>query len=180
MGLPAATAAGQTPRTGDVMIVGYFESIDEGSAAKRVVLGFGSGGAELKTQVEGYLMTDQGPRELGLLSSRHPVAARHRRGRSRATERPLARRVLHAAHGRGKRDDAKRHFERLAPAPCRARSARGPAPGSRPDEGCNGGDHPLVLSGRLLQANRRRGHEDRRSADRKGRASHPLVPVRKS
>ncbi len=65
MGLPAVTAAGQTPRTGDVMIVGYFESIEEGSVAKRVVLGFGSGGAELKTQVEGYLMTDQGPRELG-------------------------------------------------------------------------------------------------------------------
>jgi hypothetical protein len=65
MGLPAVSAAGQTPRTGDIMIVGYFESIEEGSAAKRVVLGFGSGGADLKTQVEGYLMTDQGPRELG-------------------------------------------------------------------------------------------------------------------
>ena len=65
MGLPAVAAAGQTPRTGDVMIIGYFESIDEGSTAKRLVLGFGSGGAELETQVEGYLMTDQGPRELG-------------------------------------------------------------------------------------------------------------------
>ena len=67
MGLPAVAASGQTPRTGDVMIVGYFESIDEGSAAKRVVLGFGSGGANLKTQVEGYQMTAQGPRELGSL-----------------------------------------------------------------------------------------------------------------
>lgn len=65
MGLPAVAAAGQTPRTGDVMIIGYFESIDEGSTAKRLVLGFGSGGAELSTHVEGYLMTDQGPRELG-------------------------------------------------------------------------------------------------------------------
>ena len=65
MGLPAVAAAGQTPRTGDIMLVGYFESIEEGSAAKRIVLGFGSGGAELHTQVEGYLMTDQGPRELG-------------------------------------------------------------------------------------------------------------------
>ncbi len=65
MGLPAVAAAGQTPRTGDIMIIGYFESIDEGSTAKRLVLGFGSGGAELETQVEGYLMTDQGPRELG-------------------------------------------------------------------------------------------------------------------
>ena len=65
MGLPAVAAAGQTPRTGDIMIVGYFESIEEGSAFKRVALGFGSGGAELQTQVEGYLMTDQGARELG-------------------------------------------------------------------------------------------------------------------
>ena len=65
MGLPATSGEGQTLRPGDIMIVGYFESIDEGSAAKRVVLGFGSGGAELKTQVEGYQMTEQGPRELG-------------------------------------------------------------------------------------------------------------------
>lgn len=65
MGLPATSAEGQTLRPGDVMIVGYFESIDEGSAAKRIVLGFGSGGADLKTRVEGYQMTEQGPRELG-------------------------------------------------------------------------------------------------------------------
>jgi hypothetical protein len=65
MGLPATSGEGQTLRPGDIMIVGYFESIDEGSAAKRVVLGFGSGGADLKTQVEGYQMTEQGPRELG-------------------------------------------------------------------------------------------------------------------
>jgi hypothetical protein len=65
MGLPATSAEGQTLRPGDIMIVGYFESIDEGSAMKRVVLGFGSGGADLKTQVEGYQMTEQGPRELG-------------------------------------------------------------------------------------------------------------------
>jgi len=65
MGLPATSAEGQTLRPGDIMIVGYFESIDEGSAAKRIVLGFGSGGADLKTQVEGYQMTKQGPRELG-------------------------------------------------------------------------------------------------------------------
>ncbi len=47
------------------MIIGYFESVDEGSAAKRVVLGFGSGAAEMTTEVEGYLMTDQGLRKLG-------------------------------------------------------------------------------------------------------------------
>ncbi len=66
MGLPAVSAAGRpAPRVGDVVIIGYFESVDEGSAAKRVVLGFGSGAAEMTTEVEGYLMTDQGLRKLG-------------------------------------------------------------------------------------------------------------------
>ncbi len=66
MGLPAVLAAGQPgPDVGDIVIIGYFESIDEGSAVKRVAIGFGSGGAKLRTQVEGYLMTDQGLRELG-------------------------------------------------------------------------------------------------------------------
>jgi hypothetical protein len=66
MGLPAVRAAGQpAARIGDIVIVGYFESVDEGSVAKRVVLGFGSGAVELKTLVEGYLMTDRGPRKLG-------------------------------------------------------------------------------------------------------------------
>ncbi len=65
MGLPAVLAAGQAPDVGDIVIIGYFASIDEGSAAKRVAIGFGSGGAELNTHVEGYLMTDQGMRKLG-------------------------------------------------------------------------------------------------------------------
>jgi hypothetical protein len=66
MGLPAVRAAGQpAPRVGDLVIVGYFTSIDEGSAAKRVALGFGSGAAELTTGVEGYLMTNQGLRKVG-------------------------------------------------------------------------------------------------------------------
>ena len=66
MGLPAVSAAGQqAPQVGDILIIGHFESVDEGSAAKRVVLGFGTGAAELHTQVEGYLMTDRGPRKLG-------------------------------------------------------------------------------------------------------------------
>ena len=66
MGLPAVHAAGQpAPRVGDIVIIGYFESIDEGSAAKRVAIGFGSGAAELTTQVEGYLMEAQGLRKLG-------------------------------------------------------------------------------------------------------------------
>jgi uncharacterized protein DUF4410 len=66
MGLPAVRAAGQpAPEQGDIALVGYFESIDEGSGMKRVVIGFGSGTAELKTQVEGYLATDSGMHRLG-------------------------------------------------------------------------------------------------------------------
>jgi len=66
MGLPAVGAAGQPEaQAGDIVIMGYFESVDEGSAAKRIVLGFGSGAADLKTAVEGYLMTDKGLRRLG-------------------------------------------------------------------------------------------------------------------
>ena len=44
---------------------GSFEAVDTGGAAKRVVLGFGSGAAELLTAVEGYRMTEQGLRRLG-------------------------------------------------------------------------------------------------------------------
>ena len=66
MGLPAVRSAGQpAPKQGDIALVGYFESIDEGSAMKRVVIGFGSGSAELKTQVEGYLVTASGMHKLG-------------------------------------------------------------------------------------------------------------------
>jgi hypothetical protein len=48
-----------------IVFMGYFVSIDKGSGVKRVVLGFGSGSAELGTEVEGYLMTKQGLRRLG-------------------------------------------------------------------------------------------------------------------
>ncbi len=66
MGLPAVLATGQSePNVGDIVIIGQFGTIDEGSALKRVAIGFGSGGADLTTQVQGYLMTDQGLRELG-------------------------------------------------------------------------------------------------------------------
>jgi hypothetical protein len=47
------------------VISGHFTSIEKGSAAERVVLGFGSGAAELQTRVEGYLMTQQGLRRVG-------------------------------------------------------------------------------------------------------------------
>jgi uncharacterized protein DUF4410 len=67
MGLSAARATSQTapPQLDDIVIRGYFVSIDEGSAAKRMLVGFGSGAAALKTAVEGFQMTEQGLRRLG-------------------------------------------------------------------------------------------------------------------
>jgi len=65
-GLPAIQAAGQpAPQVNDILIRGYFVSEDTGSAAKRMLIGFGSGDAELTTAVEGFQMTSQGPRLLG-------------------------------------------------------------------------------------------------------------------
>jgi hypothetical protein len=66
MGLPAVRAKGQpAPRRGDLVIMGYFEAVDSGDANRRVVLGFGSGSAHVRTAVEGYLMTDQGLKRVG-------------------------------------------------------------------------------------------------------------------
>jgi hypothetical protein len=65
MGLPAVRASKQRPEVDDIAIKGYFASVDEGSAAKRMMVGFGSGSAELKTVVKGYQMTSQGLRFLG-------------------------------------------------------------------------------------------------------------------
>ncbi len=52
-------------RIGDITIVGYFVSIDLGSIAKHVAIGFGSGAADLEAVVEAYLMSLQGLRWLG-------------------------------------------------------------------------------------------------------------------
>ena len=66
MGLPAVQAAGQPPpRVNDILLWGSFLSVDEGSMAKRLVVGFGVGAAELKTSVVGYQMTERGLRRLG-------------------------------------------------------------------------------------------------------------------
>jgi hypothetical protein len=66
MGLPAVRAAGQPPpRVGDIVIKGSFVTVEEGGAGKRVLVGFGSGAADLRTVVEGYVMTAQGLRRLG-------------------------------------------------------------------------------------------------------------------
>jgi hypothetical protein len=66
MGLPAEQAVtGTEPQINDIVLRGYLISFEEGSAAKRVAIGFGSGGSELKVAVEGFQMTAQGLRKLG-------------------------------------------------------------------------------------------------------------------
>jgi hypothetical protein len=66
MGLPAVRAAGQpAPQVGDIVIKGEFVTIQEGSAGKRVLVGFGTGASDLQTVVEGYVMTADGLRKLG-------------------------------------------------------------------------------------------------------------------
>ena len=66
MGLPAARAGtGTLPRINDIVIRGVLLSINQGSTAERVAIGFGSGASELHTAVEGYQMTALGLRKLG-------------------------------------------------------------------------------------------------------------------
>ena len=66
MGLPGVQAVtGTTPQINDIVIRGYLLSIEEGSAAKRVAIGFGSGASELKVAAEGFQVTAQGLRKLG-------------------------------------------------------------------------------------------------------------------
>lgn len=66
MGLPAAKGMRGSPlQPGDIVIRGYLVSIDEGSAVKRVAIGFGAGSSELSTAVEGFQVTPQGLRKLG-------------------------------------------------------------------------------------------------------------------
>lgn len=59
MGLKAerATATNQ-PVDGDLILVGYFSTFDEGSRLERMVIGFGTGAAELQTRVEAYGRTE--------------------------------------------------------------------------------------------------------------------------
>jgi hypothetical protein len=66
MGLSALEGDKHTdPRINDLMIAGYFGTIEEGSTLKRITLGFGSGATDLTTSMEGYQMTAEGPRLLG-------------------------------------------------------------------------------------------------------------------
>ena len=66
MGLHAAKPEPDTPpQINDIVVRGYLLSIKSGSGAKRVVIGFGAGGSELRTLIEGYQVTAQGHRRLG-------------------------------------------------------------------------------------------------------------------
>ncbi len=66
MGLPAVRASSKTmPEVNDLVIRGYLLAVDEGSATKRVAIGFGSGGSALTVAAEGFQMTAQGLRRLG-------------------------------------------------------------------------------------------------------------------
>jgi len=65
MGLPAVRAVDQlAPQAGDLVINGYFVSIDRDDAGRQVLIGFDSGTADLRSVVEGFLETRQGPRRL--------------------------------------------------------------------------------------------------------------------
>ena len=66
MGLPAAQGgAGTAPQLNDIVLQGYLLSVNQGNEAERLVIGFGAGASELRTAVEGYQITPQGPRKLG-------------------------------------------------------------------------------------------------------------------
>lgn len=72
MGMPAERARGSAlPNFGDIVITGQFVTVDEGDRAKRMLIGFGKGGAQLRTVAEGYRITASGPR---LLASRDIMA----------------------------------------------------------------------------------------------------------
>ena len=49
----------------DLVLRGYLGSLNKGSAAKRILIGFGSGASDLKVAVEGFQMTAQGLRKVG-------------------------------------------------------------------------------------------------------------------
>lgn len=66
MGMPATQVATRaSPEIHDLVLRGYLVSVEKGSAAKRLTIGFGAGGSELTVAVEGFQMTAQGLRKLG-------------------------------------------------------------------------------------------------------------------
>ena len=66
MGMPAELGGPETkPQINDIVIRGYLISYNKGSAAKRILIGFGSGASDLKVAAEGFQMTAQGLRKVG-------------------------------------------------------------------------------------------------------------------
>jgi hypothetical protein len=66
MGMPAARGSAATrPQLNDVVIEGSILSVEQGSAAERVAIGFSAGQSEMKVAVEGFQMTPNGLRKLG-------------------------------------------------------------------------------------------------------------------
>jgi len=66
MGLPAQLGRESSPPNNlDLVIRGYFVSVDQGSTVKRVLVGFGSGATELKTVAEVLQKNEGGLRRLG-------------------------------------------------------------------------------------------------------------------
>ena len=66
MGMPAERVWGDAkPQINDIVIRGYLISVNEGSTAKRVTIGYGYGASELRTAVEGWQMTAAGLHKLG-------------------------------------------------------------------------------------------------------------------
>jgi Domain of unknown function (DUF4410) len=66
MGLPAASGSAATrPQLNDLLIQGSILSVQEGSATKRIAIGFSAGASEMKVAVEGFQVTANGLRKLG-------------------------------------------------------------------------------------------------------------------
>jgi hypothetical protein len=89
MGLAVERAgSGLPPQAGDLVIRGEFVSIDEGSRAKRMLIGFGAGSANLQTLVEVYQVTATGcGRSARMRSRRAAGGCRACSSRSRSARR---------------------------------------------------------------------------------------------
>ena len=61
----AMAATPPTTNENDIVIHGYLASVKEGSATRRVTIGFGAGASELKAAAEVFQVTGQGLRQLG-------------------------------------------------------------------------------------------------------------------
>ena len=65
-GIPAIRAAVvPIPSNGDVIVLGEFVSVEQGSQMQRVVIGFGAGASEVTTLAEAYVVTPDGWEPLG-------------------------------------------------------------------------------------------------------------------